>query len=339
MTPSPLTRLVANLAAQSLAALSLVACTEEVGGIPSDATTTTSEGVGGSASGGGGTGGTETTSTSAGGGDPSGAGGGTGAGGNEPTAPPFDSIPWEMGTDVGFGVARKDTQNPLGEAAFIGYGGYDVDLDAACAWTRALYEATLRDRGVRYVYCVQGPADPSYSKLEIGNSKIAKHLVPKLAGTSSFILIAAHSSGSFVAHELLGQLGSGYDPSDVTADRIVYFNLDGGQSGLGPDSVGRLKRAYFVAARDATTATSSPNLGTMKALGTAYASAGGYLELDGSGSGCAAGAEWCLHMVPILTKPHDPNGSDVAKDYVDFNGRPVTTTYIDETAAEAGLVP
>ncbi|MBM4359796.1 MAG: hypothetical protein FJ096_16960 [Deltaproteobacteria bacterium] len=319
-----------------LTALTGLACGDDVGGIPSlsaSASASTS-GAGGDASTGlGGAGGTGSGS----GGEASAVGSTSGGGGGEPQTPPFDSIPWESGADVGFGVQRKDTQNPLGDAAFVGYGGYDVGLDAACAWTRALYEATLRERGVRYVYCVKGPSDPSYSKLEIGNSKIAKDLVAKLEGTPSFIVVAAHSSGSFVAHELLGQLGSGFDPTDVTAMRIVYFNLDGGQSGLGPDSVGRLKRAYFVGVRDAS--TSSPNLGTMKSLGTTYATKGGYLELDGADSGCAAGAPWCLHMVPIITKPHDPNDANVAKDYVDFTGRPVTTSYLDDTAAEAGLTP
>src|SRR5690348_2267464 len=52
-------------------------------------------------------------------------------------APPFDSIPWETGTNVGYGVARKDSQNPLGNGVFIGYAGYNITLDAAEAWVTA----------------------------------------------------------------------------------------------------------------------------------------------------------------------------------------------------------
>ena len=283
----------------------------------------------------------------AGGTSPSGGGGGSGAAGAMASAgaggtalePDFDSLPWNTAAEVGFGVARKDSQNPLGNNAFIGYGGYDVTLDEACAWTTALYHATLRSRGVRHLYCVKGPADPSYSTLEIGNSKLAAHLVTRVDATSTFVLVAAHSSGSFVAHEVLAQLANGLDPSEVTLDRVVYFDLDGGQSGLTATSVARLKRAYFVSARNAVTGTNAPNHASMQALGATYANKGGFLELDGSAAGCASGATWCMHMVPILTKPHNPNAADASLDYTDFLGRPVTTAYIEAKAIEAGLTP
>jgi len=305
------------------------------GGADASASMTTSQGgTGGdqaassTASTGGGAGASAASSASA-----------SGSGGSGPVEPDFDTLMWEVDGDVGFGVARKDAQNPLGNNAFIGYGGYDVTRDEACAWTTELYHATLRDRGVRYVYCVQGPSDPSYSKLEIGNSKIAKKLVTQVDETTSFVLVAAHSSGSFVAHELLGQLATGLDPTDVTAGRVVYFNLDGGQSGLDATKVERLRKAYFVSARNPITGTSAPNRATMQNLGATYASKGSYLELDGTNSGCSAGATWCMHMVPILSKPHDPNAATAALDYTDFVNRPVTTAFIGAKAIEAGLVP
>lgn len=260
----------------------------------------------------------------------------TGVGGSEPD---FASIPWETGASVGFGVARKDGQNHLGDAVFIGYAGYAIPLDAGEAWVSALYESSLRARGVRWVYAVQGPADPSYSQFEIGNSKIAAALGTEVQASTPFVLVAAHSSGSFVAHELLGQLAGGLDPGGVTAGKIVYFDLDGGQSGLTQASVDRLRKAYFTSAFDAGTGTYSPNHGTMTALGATYASKGGYFDTDASAAGCQAGATWCLHMTLITTRPHDPTAADGVPDYSDFAGRPVQHDYVDAKAAEAGLGP
>lgn len=281
-----------------------------------------------------------TSVTGSGGGGSTGSGGtgGTGGtGGAAPVEPPFDSIPWEKDGDVGYGVQRKDSQNPLGENVFIGYGGYGVTLDAACAWTTALYHATLHDRGIRYVYCVQGPAQPDYSGLEIGNSKIVAHLLTQVSDKTKFILAVAHSSGTFVAHELLGQLQDGHDPMNLTADKVVYFDLDGAGAGLSMPIVQRLHKAYFVGARDTATDTLSPNHDVMVSAGQTYASAGGFWELDTGTSGCNAGAKWCVHMTVITTLPHDPASLDVNPDYSDFSGREVVHTYLDTKAAEAGL--
>jgi hypothetical protein len=268
-----------------------------------------------------------------------GGGGAGGAGGAMPVEPAFESIPWEQGGNVGFGVARKDSQNPLGDDVFIGYGGYAIPLDASCAWVTALYHATLRDRGVRYVYCVQGPADPGYSQLEIGNSKIVAHLLGQIGPGTKYILAAAHSSGSFVAHELLQQLAGGLDPQGLTAGKVVYFDLDGGSSGLSAPIVARLHSAYFIGARDGATGTDSPNHAVMVNAGATYAAAGGFWELDASGSGCDAGATWCVHMTLVTTQPHDPTKADGIADYSDFAGRAVAKAYIDAKAGEAGLSP
>ena len=252
--------------------------------------------------------------------------------------PPVDSIPWETGTDVGYGVARKDTLNPLGENAFIAYGGYGVTLAAAEAWATELFKASLHDRGVRWIWAVQGPADVGYSGKEIGNSKIVAALLPKVSSSTKFVLAAAHSSGHYVAAELLGQLQSGLDPTDVTKGKVVYFDLDGGTSGLSAAIVDRLKRAYFVGSYDPTIDTYSPNHSAMQSGGATYASAGGYYQNDATGSGCDAGAVWCVHVTVITTKPHDPTGMDLTPDYSDFtSGRSVVHTFIDAKAAEAGL--
>jgi hypothetical protein len=251
--------------------------------------------------------------------------GGTG-GGQEP--PEFDSIPWKTGADVGFGVAMKDTENPLGENVFIGDAGYEITLEASEAWVRELYRERLAALGVRWIYAVQGPNQVLYSNYEIGNSHIAAALQDQVTGATEFVAVAAHSSGAYVAHELLGQLATGLDPTGVTAEKVVYFDLDGGSSGLSQASVSRLKHAYFVAARDTSTGTDSPNKSSMQSGASTYPNDSTYAELDVAGSGCNAGAVWCIHMTLITTKPHDPADASGPADYSDFVNRPATTAWL-----------
>jgi hypothetical protein len=249
------------------------------------------------------------------------------------------ALPWETGPEIGYGVAFKDTKNPAGENLFIGYAGYRVSLSSAEAWVEALDQASLAARGVRYLWAVQGPNDRTYSNSEIGNSRIVTTMLPLVGPKTRFVLVAGHSSGSFVAHELLARLAGGMDPQGVTAGRVVYFNLDGGANGLTTDTVGRLRHAYFVAAHDGTTGTDSPRLATMRSLGAAYASAGGYWQYDAGDSRCHPGAQWCVHDALITTRPHAPTNASAQLDYSDFVDHPACHGWIDAKADEAGLQP
>lgn len=259
--------------------------------------------------------------------------------------PDVDAIAWKTGDDIGFGVAMKDTGNPTGTNMFIAYAGFDVNLESAEAWATALYKATLQAKGVRYIWAVQGPRESSYAGLEIGNTKIVTNLLSLMTVTTRYVLVAAHSSGSFVAHELLNQLAGGQDPKALTQGKVIYFNLDGGSegassaSGLSSGTVARLHKAYFVSPYASSIDTLGLNPGDMKALGATYAAAGGYFTVDSNGAGCNAGATLCLHISLVITKPHNPASADAVADYSDFKGRPVTTAYLDAKATEAGLTP
>ncbi len=287
---------------------------DTTGDEPSDADTTSSDAPGSSE-------GTESSSE-----------GTTGA-----PLPEFDDIPWQTGDDIGYGVAYKDLLDPSARNAFIGYAGYPFPLDASQSWVRELWLARLRELGVRHVWAVQGPATVGYVDLEVGNSYIAAKLTEVL-GDDGKVVVAAHSSGSYVAHELLGQLEGGLDDAGVTADKVIYFDLDGGTAGLYDAAVQRLHRAYFVSVYDGATGTAAPNRDAMQYLDSMWHAKGGYLELEGNGSGCNAGAPWCLHMVVINALPHDPWDSSVV-DYYDFVDRPVVSAYIDMVADDAGLSP
>lgn len=253
--------------------------------------------------------------------------------------PDIDTIPWETGATIGNGVAHKDTKNVLGDSAALLYAGFGVDLVAARGWATALYRAELRARGVRHLWAVQGPNLTEYQNKEIGNSKVAALLVARVSPTTKFVLVLGHSSGSFVAHELLGQLAGGVDPTNVTAGKVVYFDLDGGQSGLSAPIVARLRKAYFVSPRNHANGTIGFNTATMQSLGATYAGAGGFFEVDASTSGCNSGANACVHVSLVNAHPHDPSTALPGPDYGMFDAaHPVQTAYLESKAGEAGVV-
>lgn len=254
--------------------------------------------------------------------------------------PDFDAIAWQTGPNVGLGVASKDTQNPRANSAALIYGGYESTLDGVKGWARALYEAELRTRGVRYLFAIQGPNTIPYSNKEIGNTDIVAALLPKIDAKTKFILLLGHSSGSYVAHELLGQVAGGLDPAGKMTGKLVYFCLDGGRDGFTNAIAAKMRKAYWVFPRDPVKGTPGFNGGDMSTAGADYAALGGYLPFDSTTAGCNTGATGCIHDSLVISKPHNPAGASPKRDYDDYSGgRTVTTTYLLQKGAEAGLVP
>lgn len=229
-------------------------------------------------------------------------------------------------SSLGNGVAYKATD--AGDGVFIGYAGYSVSLDRSAAWVDALLAARLRALHVGHVYAVRGPSDAGYRNRDIANAKLAAHLVAGPGDHAPFVLVAAHSSGSYVAHELFGHVFEGQlDPAHVLAEKIVYANLDGGSGGLDAHVLSSLKKIAFVWAEDTTLAHGrSANAGGMESLGEDHGRSGLRLVVDHSG--CHSGAKWCLHDLLITTRPHDPNTFDLVRDYTDFAGHPVQAGWI-----------
>jgi hypothetical protein len=221
-------------------------------------------------------------------------------------------------TALGTGVAYTAMPGATGNRAAILYGGYTAKLPWVEAWATKLWTARLGALGVKHLYAVQGPRDAWYSGREIGNSALARHLVTHVAGDAGAILVAAHSSGSFVAYELFAELAGQLDPAGVTAKRIVYVCLDGGGLGLTSALVARLKSAWFASAEDTAIATRSENWSTAQALAAAHPANGHFVRVDATGSGCQAGMGWCMHDTLVNTRPHNPRMYDLADDYTDF---------------------
>jgi len=227
---------------------------------------------------------------------------------------------------VGPGVSCRDTGRTHAYATFIAYGGWGVRESWARTWVDEVYRTALAHRGVRYLCAVRGPATVDYAGKEIGNTALASLLLSRQRG---LVVVAAHSSGSFVAHELLADIAAMGPAGAALLGRVVYFDLDGGESGLTPGIVDQLRRAYFVYADDSTTGTRSANAATMIALGTRYPSQGGVLAVNASRSGCRAGAKWCLHDALVTERPHNPDTFDLEKDYQGFlPDRPAAVAYL-----------
>ena len=232
-------------------------------------------------------------------------------------------------TSVGTGVAYR--RLGAGEAVLIAYGGYTARLSDSGLWASALVDAKLGAANVGHVYAVNGPADPGYDAQEIANTALRAHLAAHVAADSP-IYVVAHSSGSFVAHEMLGQLAARGDTA--TLGRIAYANLDGGGAGLTHTIVAALAKMEFVYAHDPTLSSGlSRNAGAALANADAYAPIATSFEVVVRNTGCQSGAGWCLHDVVITHRPHNPQSFDLADDYTDFVGRPVTTEYLDPLLA------
>ncbi len=227
-------------------------------------------------------------------------------------------------TPIGLGVSYQQVNT--GHAILIVYGGYSAKLSYSAAWATELVDAKLGAADVGHIYAVKGPADASYAAREIGNSKLRAHLATLPADAP--IYIVAHSSGSFVAHELLQQLYTSGNTAVLA--RISYANLDGGSSGLSHNIVAALDKITFVYAQDPSLSSGlSQNTSSAVGMGLTYAMYGSAFKVVVPHTGCANGAGWCLHDVLITHRPHNAQSYDLARDYTDFVTRPVTTEYLD----------
>src|SRR5205085_5637360 len=109
------------------------------------------------------------------------------------------------------------------------YGGYTAEDEYVRRWGDELVRARGAALDVGHLYAVRGPNQSGYANREIANSKLAAHLGDGRAAGASSIVVLAHSSGVFVAGELIGMLeaGRGGVPAD-TLSKVRLFSLDGG---------------------------------------------------------------------------------------------------------------
>jgi|GEM_PF-3187888 len=206
------------------------------------------------------------------------------AGVKVPEAPPAPAVSvvagWELVGDGAWFAGKPESGGTL----FIGYAGYGADGAGARNWASSVSAA----KGWAMTVAVAGPAKVYYDdkeKLE-ANTRLLTDLIPRLA--PGRIVVAAHSSGSFVAKEfmaLIEKLGK-----KALLQKISYYDMDGGPCGpclkYAADAANAGFRLRCVSAAQPS-GLSSPNIDSMKTCGK------NYFELKAEGAGCTGA--WCLH--------------------------------------------
>lgn len=238
------------------------------------------------------------------------------------------NLEWQI-EDSRWSHASADTQVIGHEGTLLVlFPGYSVQRAWAEKWAEALAES--REAGdVAEVWVFAGPESVFYESRELPISASLDRL--HRGREYERILVVAHSSGSFPAHFWLNQLSLRTALTQRYRGRVDYVNLDGGSGeGLaGGDlslSNGALAMAgqwLTVSVRDSATGSFSANHEDMVALASRHPEQFNHRLLEAE-SGCAAGAVWCLHDVPINRRPHNSETFDLRRDYTTFgSGHPV----------------
>ncbi len=195
-----------------------------------------------------------------------------------------------------------------GGTLFIGYGGYGADGPGVKNWVSALAGA----RGWNMMAAVSGPAGVYYQDKEKlkANTKLLLEIIPKL--NPSRVIIAAHSSGSFVAQEFMDLLEK-YEKTALLPI-VSYYDLDGGPCQLCkkfarmPENKGFVFNCVSALQPGGLT---SPNISAMRDCGEFF------YELSANDAKCAG--QWCLHGWLINRRSHlfDANAPKVKTYYND----------------------
>lgn len=239
---------------------------------------------------------------------------------------------------IGNGVNYSFTDNKKGNDIFIAIGGWQANQEWVNKWSSELYHEKLYALGIKHIFSVKGPDDVCNKNKEINIKTVADYIKNIIYATYYIdkVIIAAHSSGSFVANELLELLygKNGIAKDSFYIDKVHYFNLDGGIGGedcgtaLSDSVVKYIAKIYAVAVYDSETEMYSSNYETMKKLSGMFGEKSELILLDVSGSGCTD--KWCLHDAVVIRKPHNPTKYDLEKDYTLFNEEhSVQTDYLN----------
>ncbi len=239
-----------------------------------------------------------------------------------------------------------------GKNVLITMGGMGAKLIWVQKWTEELYKSKLNEFNIGLIIVVKGPVEEYYDSREIDIKEMTKRFVAfyKKYGLNETFLIV-HSSGVFPAHQMFDYLYLGgedpmikkmnirkleiLDPEGITKNKINYIMLDG-ELGipkgypLVEGMVKNLKKVYSFYSIDAQTGTESGMAEEAKKVKDTFTAKTILHKHIAENSGCNPGAKWCVHETLITTRPHNPAGYDLEKDYQIFDStRKVVTGYMD----------
>jgi hypothetical protein len=235
-------------------------------------------------------------------------------------------------------VARRDLPDG-GPNVAVFFGGWTAHDTYVRAWLDGLAAAgVFEEHQIGRLYAVPGPEDSTWSK----KREIPWQVVAKEVGARpglKLLLVAAHSSGAFVADTFLGGL---LKQSPALLGRTALFKLDGGWTADLPKAqtaklgaiacvtaqktnsktYERLVARNYCAMQTAAGVAGCPPGGAN--CGTWYGPKATLIVLDASHTACTAAN--CLHDAVVTTTPHDPANFDLADDYAKFDAthKPVT---------------
>lgn len=198
----------------------------------------------------------------------------------------------------------------------ITFAGWSVKQSWADNWARELFLNSREILDAECVYSVRGPEKADFSSKDINCDTLGSNLL-QLQHVGNIIVIA-HSSGSFVAHDFFQNLLKN-DVIGLLKNKIYYFCLDGGigenNTELTNDVVGYLKYIYAVYAFDSKTYSYSANKDDMQLLQKRFADKCKCIEVDAICSECEKNAKWCLHDALIAITPYNKKSFDLENDY------------------------
>ncbi len=239
---------------------------------------------------------------------------------------------------IGNGVQYTFTENHSGNNILVVIGGWQAKQEWVNSWAKELYQAKVKDFGVKHILSVKGPDDVCNDKKENDLVKLAEFMKNIIYATYFIdkVIIVAHSSGSFVANELLNIL---YGKNGIAKDtfyinKVHYFNLDGGIGGgecgvaLDDEVIDDIAKLYAVSAYDSASGIYSSNYETIIQLTKMYKQKSELIVVDATESGCKG--KWCLHDALIIRKPYNPEMYDLERDYTLFDEEhKVQTDYLN----------
>jgi hypothetical protein len=192
------------------------------------------------------------------------------------------------------------------------FGGYTATAAAVRAWAENLTSSSpaLGEFAVGAVFSVPGPYDSGFRGREIQVAEVAAAIAAEADKRSSkLIIVAAHSSGAFVADSTLAALAK---KSPALLSRVAYFKLDGGWNGeLTGATAKKLGAVFCVNAKCGK--VPSMNFGPMTSCKGPSGGTAKMLTLSVPDTKCKQGR--CCHDALVTTSPTDPNTFKVVADY------------------------
>lgn len=204
-----------------------------------------------------------------------------------------------------------------GKNILITFAGWSVKLEWAKNWSKNILKAKKLNN--YNLIAVKGPNDVFFkNKDDISITLLVDELKNNFSLVDT-IVVVAHSSGSYVAHNFFNELIKS-DAAKNFKKKIIYYNLDGGigdsvkNTYLTEDVASYLNKIYAVYVYDKYSNIYSPNYKEMQEISKTYSNTK-EIKLVPDFQICNQNAKWCLHDYLINLYPFNKDKFDLEKDY------------------------